>query len=77
MILEILNPLEIVMITLSVIFVLKKIVEIERQHVLRVTVLTTLFSLVLLFTYWIVFVNSFVDPWESYPEEDHFTLTEM
>ena len=77
MFLEVPNPLEVIIFALGLICVLKKVAEMERYHELRIGVLTTLFSLVLLFSYWIAFVKSFEDPREVYPEEDHFTLTEM
>lgn len=63
------------MLAVGFICVLKKVAEMDRYHELRVGVLTTLISVVLLLS-WMAFVNSFEDRWESYPE-DHFTISEM
>ena len=63
------------MLALGLIWLLKKVAETELYHELGVVLLTTVFSLVMLFS-WMAFVNSFEDPWES-SSEDHFTLTEM
>lgn len=63
------------MLAAGLICVLKKVAEMERYHELRVGMLTTLLSVVLLVS-WVAFVYSFEDRRESEPG-DHFTLTEM
>lgn len=63
------------MLALGLIWLLKKVADTEPDHELGVVLLTTVFSLVMLFS-WMAFVNSFEDPWEGSPE-DPFTLTEM
>jgi hypothetical protein len=71
--LDVSNPLEIMMLALGLIWMLKKVAETEPYHELGVVLLTTVFSLVMLFS-WMAFVNSFEEPWERNPE-DHFTLS--
>ena len=63
------------MLALGLILVLKKVAEMERYHELRVGVLTTLLSVILLVS-WAAFAYSFEDHWEG-ESGDHFTLTEM
>jgi hypothetical protein len=60
--LDVSNLLEVMMLAVGVMWVLKKVAEMERYHELRVGVLTTLFSLVMLFS-WMAMTNDGEDRW--------------
>ena len=74
MILDISNPLEILMFGIGVFCLLRKVGEMERFHELRVGVLTIVISMALSFS-WFALVESYEDRVEC--DCDSFTLSEM
>jgi hypothetical protein len=75
MILDVSNPLEIMVIAIGVIGVLKKVAEMERYDDLRAWVLTMVIFLVFS-VFWFALVNSYEDRFEC-DCADTFTLSEM
>jgi hypothetical protein len=78
MILDLSNPLEVVVLVFGIVVTLQKVVEMERYHDLRVTVLTILLSFAMFYLF-LIGAPLPADPiWSDCPEDNAcFSHTKM
>ncbi len=76
MILDLLSPLEIALLIIGGVLTFKKVAEMERYHDLRVYLLTTVLSLVVIYLF-VASIDTNSGCTIEFDDHEHFTLSEM